>query len=151
MEKAGSNSLVRHDFKEQLNLSHIIHHHYHLFISHYRHIALGDFGNLNYYICTWFIFDEDVTKLNFNDFLNIFIVRTNYSSIYLFLYWCIVKTWVLVLSLTNLCLILFNPVYNYAVPKIFACYHAVALHLPNVYSICTCAYTVYTHKCISKS
>ena len=40
-----------------------------------------------------FIFDEYVTKLNFNDFLNIFIVRTHYLSIYyLFLYCCIVKT-----------------------------------------------------------
>jgi len=51
-----------------------------------------------------------VTKLNFNDFTIMFIARTHYLSIYLFLYWCIVETWVLVLSLTNLCLILFNPV-----------------------------------------
>jgi len=48
---------------------HIIHHHYHLIISHHTHIALGGFGNLNYYIRTSFIFDEYVTKLNFNDFL----------------------------------------------------------------------------------
>ena len=57
---------------------------YHLIISH--HNALGDFGNFNYYIRTCFSSDEDVTKLDFNDFLNIFIVRTHYLSIYLFLY-----------------------------------------------------------------
>ena len=60
-----------------------------IFISHHRHISLGDFGNLNHHIRTCFIFDEYVTKLNFNDFLYIFIVRTHYLSIYLFIYFFI--------------------------------------------------------------
>ena len=57
---------------------------YHLIISH--HNALGDFENLNYYIRTCFPSDEDVTKLNFNDFLHIFIVRTYYLFISLLMY-----------------------------------------------------------------
>ena len=53
-----------------LSSYHIIHHHYHnyhLIISH--HHAHGYFENLNYYIRTYFFFDEELTKLNFNDFL----------------------------------------------------------------------------------
>ena len=62
----------------------MIHHHYHLIIAHHRNIALGDFGNLNYYIRTRFIFDEIIFEKNLyyknTLFLYLFISLLMYSQ-----------------------------------------------------------------------